>query len=74
MSGNIKTVKHGITCKVSLHTEYTKAGTSILKNGKTKIYEVINRYIDGSVQVSSGDIWQVQVNPNQKESTYIAIA
>lgn len=74
MSGNIKTVKQGITCKVSLHTEYTKAGTSILKNGKTKIYEVINRYIDGSVQVSSGDKFSVILNPNQKESTYIAIA
>ena len=71
---NLKTVKHGVTCKVSLHTEYTKAGTSILKNGKTKIYEVINRYLDGSVQVSSGDIWEVIPNPNQKESTYIAIA
>lgn len=74
MSGNIKTVKQGTTCKVSLHTEYTKAGTSILKNGKTKIYEVINRYIDGRVQVSSGDVWKVRLSDNPNECTYIAIA
>lgn len=68
------------TIKVGLTTEYGDGSLKSfmttspkLAKGRPVIQKVEHHYIGGKVRTSSGDVWNVQANPNQNESTYIAV-
>jgi len=69
------------TIKVGLTTEHGNGDQKFLNmttsprlaKGRSVIQKVEHHYIGGKVRTSSGDVWLVQANPNQNESTYIAV-
>lgn len=61
------------TVKVTFKTEYDKKENPKIVNAKPIIQKVQHHYIGGRISTVSGDVWDVERNPNQKESTYVTI-
>lgn len=61
------------TVKVTFKTEHDKSGNAKLVTAKPIIKKVQNHYMDGRISDSSGSVWEVIKNDNQKESTYVTV-
>jgi hypothetical protein len=70
-----KTIKVGLTTEHGSNDQKFLNMTTSPKLAKARpiIQKVEHHYIGGRVRTSSGDVWLVQANPNQNESTYIAV-
>ena len=42
-------------------------------NARPIIQRVVHQYLDGRVSINTGDIWDIELNKNQKESKYITV-